>query len=153
MIEGESFKCAIIRAVDPASVVCPESILVNALLTLGVPLHPDPRFAYLETRETINGKVRRVLQWTLLDKSSDGFYETGKLIEWWRDPKWLAANPTHELAVIKVASENLMRLAERIRRTPHVAVFRKGKRLAMIPSQLPEAAQREWREKLEAAAA
>ncbi len=146
---GKKEKVVILRAVNPASVVCPESILVNALTTLGVPLHPDPRFAYVETREAMpDGTVQRVLTWTLLATAADG-QETGKLIKKWRDGKWLAANPASELAVLKVGLENMLRLAERIRATPHVIVLRKGKKLAMIPSQLPAPEQEAIRKKFE----
>lgn len=133
---GEQEKVVILRAENPASVVCPESILVNALTTLGVPLHPDPRFAYVETREALPGSgIHRVLTWTLLPAAADGT-ETKTLIERWTDKEWLTANPASELAVLKVGLENMMRLAERIAKTPHLIVLRKGKKLAMIPSQL-----------------
>ncbi len=151
--QGKQQGVVIIRAINPGSVVCPESILVNALTTLGIPLHPDPRFAYVDTRETLgDGTVKRVQQWALLTRSSDEKYKTAKLVAWWHDPAWLAANPTHELAILKVGLENMMRLAERIRKTPYVAVLRKGGRMAMIPSHLPPEKQAAAREKLEPSA-
>lgn len=142
----------IIRAIDPESVLCPESILVSALTTLGVPEHPDRRFAYTDTRESLpNGAVRRILQWSLLTKSKDGVYKTNQLMKWWHDPEWLRANPTHELAILKDGLGNMMRLGARIRLTPPIEVYRKGRHLAMIPTQLPEEKQKEALAKLAAA--
>lgn len=148
---GQKQDVVIIRATNPASVVCAESILVNALTTLGCPLHPEASMAYMETREALpGGTVQRVFQWTLLAAAPDGT-RTAKLIEQWNDKAWLVANPTSELAIIKVASENMLRLAERIRLTPHVAVLRKGKKMALIPSHLSPEEQTAAREKLDSA--
>lgn len=150
MQPGQKEEVVIIRAVNPASVVCPESILVNALTTLGCLLHPEPSMAYLDMREALpGGIIQRTLQWTLLAAARDGL-RTAKLIEQWHDNEWLAANPSTELATIKVASENMMRLAERLARTPHVIVLRKGKHVAMIPSQLSAEAQQAALDKLNA---
>lgn len=147
-----SLSLVIIQAVNPVSVVCSESILVNALTTLGVPEHPDKRFAYTDTRTAIEGgAVRRVLKWCLLSKSSDGVYKTQQLIKWWHDPAWLAANPTHELAILKVGLENMLRLANRIRLTPPIKTYRKGRHVAMIPTHLSAEVQTAALAKFEAA--
>lgn len=142
----------IIRAVNPVSVVCPEVILVNALTTLGVPEHPSPDLAFVETREASPdpaAPVRRVWQWTLLAQSRDGQYQTAELMQWWDDPAWLAAHPTHELAIIKVALSNLERLARRLRETPHCELYRRGKRLCLIPTHLPPERQAEMLKKFQ----
>lgn len=133
----EKLECVIIRAVNPESVVCPESILVNALTTLGIPLHPTPGMDYVDFREpTPEGGVRRILQWALLSKSADGVYSTNQVIRWWNDDAWLAANPVHEITVLKNGLGNMMRMAARIRNTPPTHIYRSGQRRAHIPENL-----------------
>jgi hypothetical protein len=137
MHSGEKVRVVILRAVNPKSVVCEESILFNALTTLGVPEPSEPGMGYADFREVApDGTVHRVLRWTLLDASADGRYQTQDLIKWWRDPVWLAANPTHELAILKVGLENMLRLAERIAKTPYTQVLRKGRRQLHLPANL-----------------
>lgn len=151
---GERLAVVIVRAVNPKSVVCPEAILVNALTTLGVPLHPQAGMDYADFREAIpEGGVRRVLRWTLLAKSQDGKYKTTELIRWWNDADWLAKNPAHELAILKVGLTNMLKLAERIRSTPPMNILRKGRHQLLVPANLSPEAQQAALAKLEAAAA
>jgi hypothetical protein len=104
-----------IRVVNPGSVICEESVLVNALTTLGIPL-----LEYVELHIGADGEParQRVWQWTLGVQCAPGAvprYDVETLIRWWNDPEWIAGNPTHELAVLRVAAGNLIGLITRMR--------------------------------------
>lgn len=117
--------------------------MVNALTTLGVPLHPEPSQAYAEFRETLpDGSIERTLQWVLLDESSDGT-KTQELIRRWHDAEWIAANPTSEIAVARVLSDNFARLAARVREQVARCVYRRGGRQVHVPANWPEAKHRD----------
>jgi hypothetical protein len=65
--------------------------LVGALTAIGVALDDD--CAYLETRELIESRERRLVTWTLKARSACGEYDTRKLIDAWHDPAWTRENP------------------------------------------------------------
>lgn len=123
-----------ITAENPESVVCAEAIFVNAITTLGIPLVDFVEYRAADPR----ARVQRALVWTVEQTSRDGKYTYRGLREMWSDAAWCDANPAHELAVIKAASENLMRFAERVRKQPFLELLVEeeadGRTLAAIPS-------------------
>ena len=125
-----------LEAVNPASVVCPEAIFVNAATTLGIPL-----VDFFEEREEVNGETVRKFVWTLEAQTLPQAlpqYTLKQLAAWWESPAWLVANPTHELAVLKAGSENLMRFAERVRTQPALVRISNGKTFVRIPTDATE---------------
>ncbi len=109
----------------------PNSDMVSALLTLGIPLNPE--FGIRDYREVIDGKPTRTVVWTLEATSREGTYDTATLIENWKDPKWCAENSDHPLVYIKRAFENHHRMVEHIKTSVPIAMVRKGKHIALIP--------------------
>jgi hypothetical protein len=132
-------------ATDPASVVCEESIFVNAVTTLGVPL-----MSYAEYRadDPVKAGWTRRLVWKLGDKSIDGSYTYKQLREWWMDEGWMARHPGHELAVLWAGSMNLLRMAARIREQPHLVWYARETGDGRIVVAVPEGATSEERERL-----
>ncbi len=130
-----------VQALDPATVACPPALLACALLTLGVREHPSLPFT--DTTEEVAGVPRRVWQWVFEPRSADGLYETARLVKWWQDEAWLAANPRHELAIVKAVLENFAEVARRVRATVPRVIVRKGDLAAHIPANAsPE--RRAW---------
>lgn len=128
-------------AVNPPSVVCEESIFVNAVTTFGVPL-----VSFFEEREEKNGDLVRSFFWHLervANETAVPRYTLKQLAEWWESPEWLRANPTHELAIAKSISVNLMRFAERARTQPALVKITKGKRFVQIPTNATEERRQE----------
>ena len=105
--------------------------LVGALTAIGVALDDD--CAYLETRELIEARERRLVTWTLKARSACGEYDTRKLIDAWHDPAWTRENPEHPFAYIKTAFQNAALLAAQTARLAPVALIRKGQRFALVP--------------------
>ena len=105
--------------------------LVAALATLGIPLDHDCPF--LETRELIDGRERRLVTWTLKAQSVCGQHDARKLIEAWHDPVWTTQNAEHPFAYIATAFRNASLLGAEVARLAPVALIRKGRRLALVP--------------------
>src|ERR1051325_9843429 len=105
--------------------------LVAALTALGIAL--DDECPYLETRELIEERERRLVTWTLKAKSECGRFDTRKMIAAWHDPQWAAQNAEHPFAYIKAAFQNAAKLAEHTSALAPVALVRKGQRFALVP--------------------
>ena len=105
--------------------------LVGALTAIGVALDDD--CAYLETRELIESRERRLVTWTLKARSACGEYDTRKLIDAWHDPVWATQNNEHPFAYIITAFRNAGLLAVEVARLAPVALIRKGQRFALVP--------------------
>ena len=125
-------KFVTVVANDPATVCCREALLATALLTVGVPQHPQIPFA-ISTQE-IDGKPHTTWRWLFATRSACGTYATGDLIKWWDDTAWLAANPRHEWTQVRTTLLNMAEVARRIRETIPRAVIRRGTRTAHIPA-------------------
>jgi len=127
--EGQWVK-VIVR--NPASVCCDESLMVCALRSVCVSLHPAFGFKILVIER--DGKPETVWRWVLAPQSQDGLYHTAQLIKWWRDPHWLKANPRHEFAIVSASLKNMGVQAAEVRRTVSRAVVRRGRNEAHIPT-------------------
>jgi len=114
--------------VDPTTVCAPESLLVAALRSVGVPL--SPAFPFQAYRD---GQVR-VWRWLVGDKSADGIYNTGDLITWWSDPRWIADNPRHEWAIARAVLHNMALQAREIAAWPEIFVIRHGDKELHLPA-------------------
>lgn len=130
---------------DPGSVVCEETLFVNAVTTLGVPL-----ISYAEYRpgEPEKAGYLRELCWKLGEKTIDGAYTFKELRQWWGDAAWLARNPTHELTVMHVYGHNLLRMAERIRVQPCMVRYVEKEGETTLTVTVPVGASVEERERL-----
>ena len=120
-----------ITDVNADPLTSPNSIMVAALLTLGIPLNPE--HGIREFREMVKGNEVRTIIWTLQPQSLDGAYDTAKMTENWQDANWLAANPSHPLTFIKRAFENHSRMVSHIKTSVPLAMVRRGKKIALIP--------------------
>lgn len=129
MIPGGSF--IPITAINPDTVCCEGAQLVCGLRTLGVPVHPAN--AVQIATEEIAGKAVTTWQWMLADKAADGT-PTGDIIKRWNDPLWLAANPLHEIAIVRAAVHNMGVVAREIRETIPRIVIRRGQLTVRIPA-------------------
>ena len=105
--------------------------LVGALTALGVPLDDD--CPYMETRELIEGRERRLVTWTLKARSVCGCHDARKLIEAWHNPVWTTQNAEHPFAYIATAFRNASLLGAEVARLAPVALIRKGRRFALVP--------------------
>ena len=126
----------IIEAHDPPTACCEAALLVCGLRTLGVSLHPSMPFRV--SREEMSGpdgqrQTRVTWQWLLASTAADGV-PTGDLIKRWNDPVWIAANPTHEIAVVRAALHNMGIVAQEIREAIPRAIVRRGQLSAHIPA-------------------
>lgn len=117
-----------LAAKNPESVCCEVVLLATALQSVGVGEHEALPFVRKQDGDT------QVWQWLLHSTSSDGTYETAKLIEWWNSPDWLAANPAHEWSIIHRILHNLANEATRIRDTIPRIVIRRGRASVEIPA-------------------
>ena len=117
---------------DQHPVHAQNTIMVSVLTTFGVELDKD--CPYIETREIIDGKERRLVTWCLKAISHDGLYKTRDLIHWWHDREWAVANPEHPFAYVKQAFANHSRLINIIKTLAPVLQIRRGKKIALIPA-------------------
>ena len=122
----------LVEAHNPETVCCPSVLLACALMTVGVPEHP--RFPFTIQQEEIDGRPVTLWRWCFASRSVDGLYQTGDLIKWWNDKAWLAANRTHEWAIVRATLLNMGEVAWRIRNTVPRIVIRRGKSAAVIPA-------------------
>jgi len=106
-----------------------------AAALLGVPLAEQNDF--ILTRRVEAGKSVELVSWYLATKSADGRFKTAQLWAWWNDPEWLAANPTHPLAIYREFADALRDAAAHEAATPAIAVLTRGARRAFIPVNLP----------------
>ena len=121
----------VIEARNPDTVCCDAALLICGLRTLGVPLHPAMPFRI--TSEEIAGENVVVWQWLLAEKSADGT-PTGELLKKWSDPAWLAANPAHEVAIVRAALASMGVVAREIRDAIPRVIIRRGQLSAHIPA-------------------
>jgi hypothetical protein len=121
-----------IVARNPASVCCEEALLVCALRSVGVTLHPA--FPFAIRTEEIGGELVTTWRWLLAVASVDGLYATGDLLQWWADAAWQAANPKHEFALVCAVVRNMGVVAADVRATVPRAVVRQGRTSAFIPA-------------------
>jgi len=133
MQEGD--KICIVRETGADPVNSPNTEMVAALVTLGVPLYAAQPF--LETREIAEGQEKRIVTWCLGTITSDGRFKTRELIQWWKDEAWFAINPEHPLAYAKAAVANHQRLVAAVKTSVPLALVRKGRKLALIPFDAP----------------
>jgi hypothetical protein len=131
MIDGRG-TFHLIEASNPETVCCESALLACALLTVGVPEHPG--FAFQIFEEEINGEPVTLWRWVFADKSSDGLYDTGDLIKWWKDDVWLLSHPTHEWTILRCSLRNMAEVAWRIRSNVPRIVIRRGQNAAFIPA-------------------
>jgi hypothetical protein len=120
-----------VRVRNPESVCCDVALMVCALRSVGVGLHPQ--FAFYAWREEIAGETVTMWRWVLAAKSSDGLYKTADLMKWWRDPAWGKANPKHEFAIVCAAMRNMGVQASEVRAQVPRVVVRRGEMEAHIP--------------------
>lgn len=129
---GKGGKFIPVVAVNPPSVCCEEALLATALLTVGVPEHPQFHFS-IRTEENA-GLIETRWQWLFGAHSANGQYATSDLIKWWNDRAWLAANAQHEWSILARSLRNMGEVARRIRETIPRIVLRRGDRTAHIPA-------------------
>lgn len=126
MIQGGAFLP--VTGQNPQSVTCESALLATALQSVGVREHPAFAFAIkCEGEET-------AWSWLFEAASKCGTYETAKLVAWWNDPVWLAANPQHEWTIIHRILHNMSAEARRIRETVPRIILRRGRSSAEIPA-------------------
>jgi hypothetical protein len=106
------------------------TLLVCALLTLGARL--DETQPFQEFHEIVGDKPKRSVMWLLKETTTDGA-PVKILVNQWRDPKWLAANPGSPIALIKAALENYRTLVHAIKSAQPVDIVRRGRRMVLIP--------------------
>lgn len=113
---------------DPSSnpLTSPNTIMVAALVTLGIPLDEDVGVQVFKQ----GGK--ETILWTLKEKSLCGKYATQAMTEAWRDPAWHLANPEHPFAYIKTAFQNHTRLVEHIKTQERIVMKRRGKKIGLV---------------------
>lgn len=102
-----------------------------ACAVLGVQLRPVNDF--VEKRRMVNGKEVRHVSWYLEQASPDKTQKTNELLGWWKDPEWLAANPTHPLALLKEYWQALKDAKAHEEQTVPIAVVTRGKRHVELP--------------------
>lgn len=145
ILPGQQFR--IFVEVDPPSVLTPTSCLVLALLTLGVPVPAEPWKWHEETREEIDGKIRRTLSWRFVGGGlcADGL-SIQEIEKRWNDPAWLAANPLDPVATVRNTLMNAMQVAQMIRSgSAAVNVIRKGKQISVrIPVNATPEERNDW---------
>jgi hypothetical protein len=146
MLEGRG-TFHLVEARNPDTVCCESALLACGLLTVGVPEHPAFPFQIFE--EEIDGKPVRLWRWVFADRSADGLYETGKLIAWWKDEAWLAANRNHEWAIVRAVLKNMGEVAWRIRINVARIVIRRGLTAAFIPANASPAKRQHAIDQLE----
>ena len=122
-----------IFAREPETICHPESLLVCALRTVGVRLHPAFGF------QPLRDDAGLLWRWIVAQESSDGLYKTADLAKWWTDKDWLAANPRSEWAIVRNALLNMATQAGEIRDTKVKVVLRRGQGEAHIPEDASEA--------------
>lgn len=137
----------LIEARNPETVCCPSALLACALLTVGVPEHPA--FPFAIQQEEIGGQPVTIWRWCFADRSKDDVYSTGDLLKWWNDEAWLAANRTHEWAIVRATLLNMGEVAWRIRKTIPRIVIRRGKTAAVIPANASPARRQHALDQLE----
>ena len=113
-------------------------------MTLGIPL-----VRYAEERFVDSGdpQPRTRLVWTLEAEAvpeAQPRYRFSELFKLWNDPAWLAANPGHEIAIIRCASYNLLRWVDRARRQPRLDVYQRGSQTVIVPREAGEAERQKW---------
>jgi len=116
---------------NPVSVCCDEALLICALRSVGVVLHPGFRFVILI--DEVDGKPVTLHRWIVSARSKDNLYSTADLIKWWSDPAWQAANRTHEFAIACTVARNMGVVAAEVRETVPCVVVRHGSSEAHIP--------------------
>lgn len=143
MIDPETVKGRWVRipVKAPQSVCCDESLMVCALRSVGVRLHPV--FGFSKFVEESAGAPVTSFRWVLADRSVCGTYKTEKLIAWWKDAAWMKANPTHEFAIVATALRNMGAQAGEIRGRIARVVVRRGRDEAHIPVTFSPA-RRQW---------
>jgi hypothetical protein len=102
-----------------------------AAALLGVPLRK--RNDFVITRRVESGARVDMIAWNFNLKSRDGQYKAALLWKWWNDPEWLAANPTHPLAIYREFAQALEDAAAHEATAIPLAVFSHGRRYAHIP--------------------
>jgi hypothetical protein len=132
---------------EPVSVCCDEALMVNALLTVGVPAHP--LFPFSSTVETVGGKTVRRWRWVVGQKSADGKYMTKDLIKQWSDPAFRADPATSEWAIVCDTLRNMGVTASRIRERVTRVIVRRGRNVAHIPTNASPARRAFLIDKLE----
>lgn len=125
-------KFVIVEALNPETVCDPQCLLVCALISLGVRQHPHFPFEIVE--EEINGRSQTRWRWVLDGVSEDGRYETAQLIQWWTNEAWFAANPRHDLALVRIVLWNMAAVAKAARESVPRIVIRNGNLTAHIPA-------------------
>lgn len=132
---------------SPQTVCCDEALMVCALRSVGVELHPGIPFRiYLVN---VDGQPVTLWRWLLAPRSCDGKYDTLQLIRWWKDDAWRKANMTHEFAIVATALKNMGTQAAQMRGVIPRAVMRKGKVEAHIPANASPALRQFLLDKLE----
>ncbi len=111
-----------------------------AAAVLGVPLRPVNDF--VETRRVEDGRETRYVAWYLEQSDASQQQKTNELLRWWRDPKWLAENPTHPLAMMREYWQALRDAAAREKTGLILAAITRGKKHAHIPIQPPISPER-----------
>jgi hypothetical protein len=115
-------------ATNPQSVCCDEALLATALRSVGVSLHEAIPFKVTQECDVT------AWHWLFSVTSKCGTYKTAQLVKWWRDAEWLAANATHEWAVIHRVLTNHATCAREIRETQPRIILRRGAVVVEMPA-------------------
>lgn len=107
------------------------TVLVAALLTLGIPLDEEVGAQHFREKGK-DDKPVDVVVWTLKPKSLCGKYKTAALVNAWDDKEWLAKNPEHPLTYMKTYAENHRRMVAHIKDQGPIVMTRRGKKIALI---------------------
>jgi hypothetical protein len=105
---------------------------VMAAAVLGVRLAPvNDCIEY--RRVGSDGKPVRSVSWFLEQSDPKRVYRTAELYRWWRDPAWLAANPTHPLALLREYWQALQDAEAREKSALILAAITRGNRHLHLP--------------------
>ncbi len=128
-------------------------MLVHGLLSLGLPVAPDPWKWHEELRETIDGQIRRTLVFRFLanGRSADGV-PLVEVVRRWNDPAWLAAHPADSITQVANTLRNAAKVATLIRSgSAAVDVIKRGRNTVRIPINATPDQRADWLQQLAAA--
>lgn len=123
----------------------PNTVLVAALVTLGIPLDED-----IGVQSFMDGS-KAVVVWTLKEQSLCGKYATPEMMKAWADPDWIAAHPEHPLTYLKKGFENRQRMVDHIKEGSPIVMKRRGKKIGLVTRHTTDAHRRKIVEGLNSA--
>ena len=125
---------------DQAPLKSPNTALVAAATTSGIPLSEDQPFLHTIEEDAATGQTKRQTVWCLRDMEIEFLPQfeperiaTAEFVRRFRDAAWRMANPHHPIAYMAWMHETHQRLRERIRDNKALLMVRRGNRTAFIP--------------------